>query len=89
MLVGDYSRADAATKTDVEGRLKVEGDPNRYGRSDVTFCLLIRDAERKLALALDIDEETAPLDLRLEPGLTFSGRAECDGRPVTTATPCY
>lgn len=42
--------------------------------------------ERNLAVAQDIDEDTGPLDLKLAPGLTLAGRAECDGKPLTNAT---
>jgi len=86
ILVGaGYGRPDAPEiKTDANGRFEMEWDPQRYGRSDMTFCLLIRDAERNLAVAEEINEDTGPLDLQLVPGLTLAGRAEsADGQPIT------
>ena len=86
MFIGDFSRSDAAATTDEAGRFEIEWDPNRFGRRDLTFCLLIRDVERNLAVAHEIDEDTGPLDLHLEPGLTLFGRVECDGQPVANPT---
>lgn len=85
-IIGSYGDEGSAPKSDANGRFKVEFDPRQFGRSDMSFCLLIRDPERNLAVAQDIDEDTGPLDLRLAPGVTFAGRAECDGKPVTNAT---
>ena len=56
------------------------------GQSDSTACVLVRDADHNLAAAQDLDEDTGALDLKLAPGLTLVGRAECDGKPVTNAT---
>jgi uncharacterized GH25 family protein len=84
-IVGGYSGDDTKSKTDANGRFEVEWDPQRYGQSDASFCLLIRDAQRNLAVAQDLEEESGPLDLRLAPGLTMIGRAECNGKPVTNA----
>jgi protocatechuate 3,4-dioxygenase beta subunit len=85
-IVGGYSAEEARNKTDANGAFEVEWDPRRYGRPDMTYCLLIRDPERNLAVAQDIEEESGPLELKLAPGLTLVGRAECDGKPVTNAT---
>ena len=68
--------------TDADGRFEFRW-PSVWPQS--TRCLLIRDVERNLAVAVDIDEDTGPLDLRLAPALTLAGRAECDGKPVTNA----
>ena len=42
--------------------------------------------EHNLAVAQDLDEDATNLDLKLAPGLTLAGRAECDGKPLTNAT---
>jgi len=48
--------------------------------------LLARDVERNLATAQDIEESTTTLDLRLEPGLTVSGRVtDAKGKPPAKA----
>jgi len=85
-IVGAFSADYSKNKTDTNGRFAVEWDPRRYGGMEGTYCLLIRDAERNLAVAEDVDEDTGPLDVRLAPGLTLAGRAECDGKPVTNVT---
>jgi protocatechuate 3,4-dioxygenase beta subunit len=85
-LVGAYGPGTTSVKTDNNGRFEWEWNPRQYGQNDISICLLVRDAEHNLAVAQEIDEETGPLDLKLEPGLTLAGRAECDGKPVTNAT---
>jgi protocatechuate 3,4-dioxygenase beta subunit len=85
-IVGDFSRRDVRITTDAEGRFDTEWNPQRQGQSDRTYCLLIRDAERNLAVAQDVDEETGPLELRLKPGLTLSAQVECGGQPVTNVS---
>jgi hypothetical protein len=85
LITGFGSQADA--KSDAEGKFDVEWNPRRFGgQNDATFCVLARDAERNLAAAQDIDEDTGPVELKLAPGLTLAGRAEADGQPVTNAT---
>ncbi len=84
-IVGGYSPGESTIKTDADGRFEMEWDARQFGRADMTYCLLVRDPARNLAVAENIDEDTGPLDLRLAPGLTLVGRAECDGRPVTNA----
>ncbi len=63
-------------RTDTEGRYELSWDPQRFGRSDQTFCLVARDVTRNLAVAQDLEEGTKTLDLRLEPGLVVAGRVE-------------
>jgi protocatechuate 3,4-dioxygenase beta subunit len=85
-IVGVFSSDASGIKTDTNGQLEVEWDPRRYGGMERTYCLLIRDAEHDLAVAEDVDEETGPLNLRLAPGLTLAGKAECDGKPLTNVS---
>ena len=75
---------DAANvKTDASGKFELEWNQRQFaGQSDSTACVLVRDAEHNLAVAQDMDEDTTHLDLRLAPGLTLAGRAECDGKPA-------
>ena len=81
-IVGEYSSTNVKAETDAQGRFEVEWNSSRSGPNNNSSCLFIQDAARNLAVAEDIDEETGPLDLRLAPGLTLAGRAECDGKPV-------
>ncbi|MCX6902337.1 MAG: carboxypeptidase-like regulatory domain-containing protein, partial [Verrucomicrobia bacterium] len=85
-IIGGYSSPDAQAETDAQGRFDVEWNSRRVGPDNTSCCLFIRDAERNLAVAQDIDEETGPLDLRLAPGLTLAGRTECDGKPIAKAS---
>jgi len=85
-LVGGFVPGETGSKTDAEGRFEVTWSPQQFGGGDRTVCVLIRDPERNLAAAQDVDEGSGPLELRLEPALTLVGRAECEGQPVTNAT---
>ena len=85
-MVGAYGPDRPNVKTDDQGRFQLEWNQRQFGQNDISVCLLVRDAEHNLAVAQEIDEDTGPLDLKLEPGLTLAGRAECDGKPVTNAT---
>jgi protocatechuate 3,4-dioxygenase beta subunit len=86
-IVGGFGPADADLKTDANGKFELEWNQRPVGgQSDSTPCVLVRDAEHNLAAAQDLDEDTGALDLKLAPGLTLVGRAECHGKPVTNAT---
>ena len=85
-MVGTFGPATADVKTDAGGKFELEWNQRQFGQNDTTPCILVRDVEHNLAVAQDIDEDTRPLDLKLAPGLTLAGRAECDGKPVTNAT---
>jgi protocatechuate 3,4-dioxygenase beta subunit len=85
-IVGSFGGGATETKTDVNGKFELEWNQRQFGQNDATACILVRDMERNLAVAQDIDEDTGPLDLKLAPGLTLAGRAECDGKPLTNAT---
>ena len=85
-MVGALWPCDGEVKTDAGGKFELEWNQRQFGQNDSTACILVRDAEHNLAVAQDMDEDTGPLDLKLAPGLTLAGRAECDGKPVTNAT---
>jgi protocatechuate 3,4-dioxygenase beta subunit len=85
-IVGAFGAAATDVKTDVNGRFEVEWNQRQFGQNDSTPCILVRDTEHNLTAAEDLDEDTANVDLKLAPGLTLVGRAECDGKPVTNAT---
>jgi len=63
-------------KTDAQGHYELAWDPQRYGGSDRSHCLMAWDPNRNLATAQELEEGTTKLDLRLEPGLTLVGRVE-------------
>lgn len=74
-------------KTDAKGRYEMPWNPQRYSGQNETLCLIVRDPARNLAAAADLEEDTRTLDLRLEPGLTVTGRVEdVNGKPLTNGT---
>lgn len=83
-IVGDFG-AEKKRQTDAEGRFSFEFDRSRFGDNSRTFCLLIRDPERNLAIAQDLEEDGGALDLKLAPGMTLVGSAVCDGKPLPNA----
>ncbi len=62
--------------SDGEGRFEIAGGPGMWGPEAraKTFCLVARHEQRNLAVAVEIAEDTRELDIRLEPGITFSGK---------------
>lgn len=86
-LVGSYGPSSEDLRTDSNGRFELQWNPRQFdGQSESIACVLVRDAERNLAVAQDLDEDTTNLVLRLGPGLTLAGRAESSGKPLTNAT---
>ena len=86
-LVGAMGPAPAGAKTDADGKFNLDWNPQVFGgQNNSTPCVLIRDVEHNLAAAQDLDENTTNLELKLAPALTFAGRVESDGKPVTNAT---
>ena len=59
--------------SDSEGRFEISWDRRGWGE-DAAFCLVARNEERNLAAAVEIDENTKNLDIKLEPGLTIVGK---------------
>ncbi len=83
----EYRANIGEVRTDASGRYEMPWNPQRFGGSGGTLCLIARDAARNLAAAQDIEEDTQTLDLRLEPGLVLAGRVEdVNGKPLTNAT---
>jgi uncharacterized GH25 family protein len=85
-VIGDYSMQQANLRTGADGRFDIEWNSQRFPGNNMTPCLLIRDPARNLAVGQDLDDETAQLDLRLAPAVSFSVRVECDGKPLTNAS---
>lgn len=85
-IVGGYSSGSGGVKTDAEGKFAMDWNPRQFGRSDMTYCVLVRDPARNLAVAEDLEEDGGPMDLRLAPAMSIVGRAECGGKALTNAT---
>ncbi len=61
--------------SDSEGKFEVVCDRRGWGESeDTIFCLVARHEQRNLAAAIEIDEKTKTLDIKLAPGVTFAGK---------------
>jgi hypothetical protein len=74
------------TKTDAAGKFEVQWYPNQTSPMESIPCVVARDTERNLAVAQDLDENSASLNLKLQPALTVVGQVECEGKPLTNAT---
>ena len=78
-------KSKAAT-TDANGHFMVAWNAQNQNHPNSELFLIARDLKRNLAWAQAIEEETTNLDLRLEPGLTVTGRAtDAKGKPVAKA----
>lgn len=60
--------------TGSDGRFEVSWDPSNWGPAGTTFVLVARDPARNLAATADIDEQVKSLDLKLRPGVVFTGK---------------
>jgi protocatechuate 3,4-dioxygenase beta subunit len=87
-LVGGFNAASGLGRitTDAAGKFEMKWDQRQVPQGNFTTCILARDPEHNLAAAQDIDEDSGPLELKLEPGLTLAVQVESDGKPVTNAT---
>ena len=85
-IVGSFGPATTEVRTDANGKFVMEWNQRQIGLNNSTPCILVRDAEHNLAAAEDLDEDTTNVDLKLAPGLTLAGRADCDGKRITNAT---
>ena len=74
-------------KTDTQGRFSFPWNSMSTGNPNETCCIVARDVARNLATAEDLTDETRDLELKLQPGLSVSGRVEdLQGKPLTKAT---
>lgn len=74
-------------KTDADGRFDLpDARPRWYGNEDVDRYLVIRAADRTLAVAVLLGDVSKPLEVALAAAVTFAGRAvDPDGKPVEGA----
>ncbi len=75
------------TRTDTEGRFTLTYDPNQFTGMQVTqHSLIARDPAGLLAVALDVEEESSNVTVRLEPALTLAGRVtDTNGNAIANA----
>lgn len=61
--------------SDAEGKFEVSWDPRHWGGDETPVVFLVaRFEEDNLAEAVEIGEDTKTLDLKLKPGLIFTGK---------------
>jgi hypothetical protein len=81
-----YDPENRNTKSDTRGYFSLTWNAERYGGSDRPVCLIARDLPRKLAVVQDWDETVTNLDLKLESGVTVSGRVvTAENQPIPNA----
>jgi protocatechuate 3,4-dioxygenase beta subunit len=72
--------------SDASGKFDFPWDTSPLSQGAPTVIFVARDAARNLVQALDIDEHTGPLDLRLQPGVIVTGTVlNQEGQPVPGA----
>lgn len=72
--------------SDSQGKFEVVWDRRGWEREETTFCLVARHEERNLAAAVEIGEGTKALDIKLKPGVTFTGRVvDPNGKGIADA----
>jgi len=72
------------TVSDSQGRFKTEWQI--ADSEQRPSCLMARDERRNLAAAVDVDVQTGQVDVRLQQGVTLTGRvADPEGRPLVEA----
>lgn len=72
--------------SDAEGKFEVNWDPRGWGERETIFYLVARHEQLNLAATVEIDEDTRTLDIKLEPGVTFTGKVlDPDGKGIANA----
>jgi protocatechuate 3,4-dioxygenase beta subunit len=86
ILPGGGSRS--TTKTDAEGKFEVSWNPRMWGgpQEETAYYLVVREAERNLAAAVEIEEDTGKLDVKLAEGVIFTGKVvDTEGKAIAGA----
>jgi protocatechuate 3,4-dioxygenase beta subunit len=61
--------------SDAEGKFEISWDPRRWGSDETPVMFLVaRFKKDNLAAAVEIDEGTRTVDIKLKPGITFTGK---------------
>lgn len=73
--------------SDASGKFDIPWDATPLSQGAPTVIFVARDPLRNLVQALDIDEHTGPLDLKLQPGVIVTGTAlSQEGKPLPGAS---
>jgi protocatechuate 3,4-dioxygenase beta subunit len=80
------SSSTVQERSDASGMFDITGDPYPMEQG-ATVVFAARDPAHNLARALEIDERTGPLDLKLEPGVIITGTVlNQEGKPLPGAS---
>ncbi|MHC4752913.1 MAG: carboxypeptidase regulatory-like domain-containing protein, partial [Planctomycetota bacterium] len=74
-------------KANVEGKFEVSWDPRAWGPEETAYILIARHEQRNLAAAVEIYGDTKTIDIRLKPGVIFTGKVvDPNGKGIAGAT---
>jgi protocatechuate 3,4-dioxygenase beta subunit len=82
-----YPSGQKTVNSDKDGRFEILWNPEQWGSPQKPqYVLVARHREQNLASVIDIDEDTKNLDVKMAPGITFTGKvADPNGRPIASA----
>jgi len=60
--------------SDSQGKFEVIWDSRSWGFQPTVFYLVARHKQRNLAVAVEVNEDTKTLDVKLRPGVVFTGK---------------
>jgi len=76
------------TMSDADGKFEVNWDPRGWGgpQEEIEYYIIVRQKQRNLAAAVEIEENTKKLDVKLVDGITFVGKVvDVEGKAITGA----
>jgi len=72
--------------SDSQGKFEQNWDPERWGSQPTVHYLVARHKQRNLAAAVEINEDTKIVDVKLKPGVIFTGKVvNPDGKGIADA----
>lgn len=81
-VISSYDLSADKSFTDAAGRFEIE--TRRAQREmNLNYCVLARDLQNNLVTTVEFEDVTNTLQLTLGPALSYVGRVECQGKPVT------
>jgi protocatechuate 3,4-dioxygenase beta subunit len=77
---------DRDATTDPNGRFEIRWDHTWFDPNEATVMLVAKAAQLDLAAAVEVDPKTRDLDIRLQAGVTLTGRiVDRESRPIAKA----
>ncbi|MCE5341341.1 MAG: carboxypeptidase-like regulatory domain-containing protein [Planctomycetaceae bacterium] len=74
-------------KSDTTGKFEVAWNPERWGgNQEIQYLLVARHIGRNLAVAVDIDEDTKTIDVKMSQGIVIKGKiVDANSKPLADA----